>query len=112
MRELVIVQCALMLLLAGRVKTYQEGRAMAGISHVLVLVSLILGLPELKIANGEGLQKFKQMIEAQGGSLTYIDAPESYPKPVWQLSCLVPHTPDVICFRNTLLLFSATKMDG
>uniref|UniRef100_A0A6U6DNP1 Thymidine phosphorylase n=1 Tax=Guillardia theta TaxID=55529 RepID=A0A6U6DNP1_GUITH len=74
-RELVIVQCALMLLLAGRVKTYQEGRAMA----------------ELKIENGEGLQKFKQMIEAQGGSSMYIDAPESYPKPKHSLAVLSDH---------------------
>eukprot|EP00960_Hanusia_phi_P017820 524378-Hanusia_phi.AAC.14 len=50
--------------------------------------SLISCLAELKIENREGFEKFKQMIAAQGGSLTYIDAPDSYPEPKHALPVL------------------------
>ncbi len=41
-------------------------------------------LVEEKLASGAALQRFRQVVEAQGGDVTLVDEPENYPKPKYR----------------------------
>lgn len=65
-RELVVVQCALMLVLAGQAPSYLTARQMA----------------EKHLGNGEGLRQLRLLVRAQGGrqeAEAYIASPDTYP---------------------------------
>jgi pyrimidine-nucleoside phosphorylase len=63
LRELCIVEAAWMFFIAGRCGTVEEGRQLA----------------EKLIANGAAMQKFRQMVAAQGGDEHIIDDPRRLP---------------------------------
>jgi pyrimidine-nucleoside phosphorylase len=62
-REHCLHACAHMLVLGGRAATLQEARAQA----------------EKAVANGSALEKFRQLVAAQGGDVSYLDQPEKFP---------------------------------
>jgi pyrimidine-nucleoside phosphorylase len=65
-QELVLVQCALMLVLGGKAPSYLVGRHMA----------------QKHLDNGQGLQRLRLLIRAQGATEeaeSYVDDPDSYP---------------------------------
>merc|ERR1712130_165301 len=62
--ELIVAECAQMLLLGGKVDTFKDGLEMA----------------QMNLNNGKALAKFKEMISSQGGDCKYIEDPKSYPE--------------------------------
>ena len=54
-----------MLVLGKRAKDLAEGRAMA----------------EQSIADGSALEKFRVLVQAQGGDVSYVDEPSKFPRP-------------------------------
>jgi pyrimidine-nucleoside phosphorylase len=54
-----------MLVLGKRAKDLADARAMA----------------EMSIANGSALEKFRVLVEAQGGDVSYVDDPSKFPRP-------------------------------
>ena len=78
-RELILVQCALMLVLGGKAPSYLIGRQMA----------------EEHLGNGKGLQKLRQLVREQGGreaAEAYIDNPDTYPASAHSLAVRAPQT--------------------
>jgi pyrimidine-nucleoside phosphorylase len=64
--ELVLAQCALMLVLGGRADSYLDGRRLA----------------ELHLGNGKGMQQLRLLARAQGATaaaLAFLDKPADYP---------------------------------
>jgi pyrimidine-nucleoside phosphorylase len=59
-REHCLQACAHMLVLGGRAAQFDEARFMA----------------EKVLANGSALQKFRQLVAAQGGDVSFVDQPE------------------------------------
>jgi pyrimidine-nucleoside phosphorylase len=63
-REHCLHVSAHMLVIGGRAGSLEQGRAMA----------------ESAIANGSAFQKFRALVEAQGGDVSYVDLPEKLPR--------------------------------
>jgi len=63
-REHCLRVCAHMLVLGKRAKDLEEGRAMA----------------EKAIADGSAFEKFRVLVQAQGGDVTYVDAASKFPR--------------------------------
>lgn len=65
---------AYMLILGGKAKTEEEGRAIA----------------ERTIADGSAWEKFRTLVQAQGGDVAYVDEPERLPRASLVESMLAP----------------------
>jgi len=76
LQEVTFALSSHMLLLAGRVKTFQQG----------------IKLLEEQIQNGKALEKFKQMLQNQGGDTRIVDDYSLLPEAKFRLEVIAPKT--------------------
>lgn len=74
--EITIALSAMMVWLGGKADDYQGAR----------------NLVERQLQTGAAFEKFRDMVQAQGGDLRVVDKPESYPKPRDEYKILAPAT--------------------
>lgn len=85
---------AQMLLLGKRVNDFDAGRAMA----------------EEALDNGSGLAKFRRLVEAQGGDVSYLDEPEKFAKAAFVETVKSPHSGSLSQIHARLIGEASVKL--